>query len=259
LSRPPESHCENQGQETARLKMTYAVFDIETRIDKQLLKRAFYAADGISDDEAYRRFIEESGKDFAPMSLHIPISIAIGNVGEDFILHSVESLALSDYSEEKLAREFWTRIERFKGCLVTYNGRNFDLPVLELAALRHGIAAPNYFAESNSPRYRYASARHLDLHEYLTNYGAVRIRGGLDLLLKMIGMPGKGAIEGSQVQGLYEAGRMDEIHRYCRSDVIQTYFLFLRVELMRGKIDRPAYERARESASSFLAELELQL
>ena len=45
-------------------------------------------------------------------------------------------------------REFWARAERFAGCLVSFNGRRFDLPVLELAALRYGISAPAYFAEA---------------------------------------------------------------------------------------------------------------
>jgi predicted PolB exonuclease-like 3'-5' exonuclease len=235
--------------------MMFAVFDIETRADKALLNRAFYAGDGIDDEEAYRRFVEGSRSDFPPISIHLPISIAVGDVDENYALRSVDSLALDDYSEEKLVREFWSRVERFKGSLVTFNGRHFDLPVLELAALRYGIAAPNYFAEPNSPHYRYSDARHLDLYDFLTNRGAVRLRGGLDLLLKMIGMPGKGAIEGARVQELYEAGRMDEIHRYCRSDVIQTYFLLLRVELMRGKLDQSGYLAAREAAAPFMAEL----
>ncbi len=235
--------------------MAFAVFDIETRVDKSLLNRAFYPHEAIDDEEAYKRFREESRSDFAPISLHVPISIAVGDVDEHHVLRAVESLALADYSEEKLVREFWSRVERFKGCLVTFNGRRFDLPVLELAALRYGIPAPNYFAESNSIRYRY-SDRHLDLCEFVTNYGAVRLRGGLDLLLKMIGMRGKGAIDGSQVQELYEAGRMDEIHRYCRSDVIQTYFLLLRVELMRGKLEADGYAAALQSATRFAAETE---
>ena len=66
-------------------------------------------------------------------------------------MRSVESLALDGYSEEALAREFWARAERFAGCLVTFNGRRFDFPVLELAALRYGIAAPAHFAEGAGP------------------------------------------------------------------------------------------------------------
>jgi hypothetical protein len=77
----------------------------------------------------------------------------------------------------------------------------------------------------------------------------------MDLLLKMIGLPGKMEVDGSQVQELYEQGRLDEIHRYCRNDVVQTYFLFLRFELMRGRIDDSAYQLAREASAHFLADI----
>lgn len=240
--------------------MSFAIFDVETRIDKHLLNQAFFCGEGLDDEEAYRRYCEErlrrNSSGFLPVTLHIPISIVVGDVSENHALRSVESLAMADYSEEKLVREFWGRAERFPGCLVSFNGRGFDLPVLELAALRYGIAAPMHFSESGAGRARYSEARHLDLCDYLSNFGAFRIHGGIDLLLKMVGLPGKVGIDGSQVQSLYEAGRIDEIHRYCRSDVIQTYFLFLRVELMRGRIDESQYRAAREASAHFVAELE---
>jgi len=238
--------------------MAFAIFDIETRIDKRLLNEVLFAREGLSDEEAYRRLrdqMRDRGNDFFPLTLHVPISIAVGNAGDDRVLRSVESLAVSGYSEERIVREFWERSDHFRGCLVSFNGRRFDLPVLELNALRHGLSAAAYFGDTDSPRSRYAPERHLDLFDFLTNYGAIGLRGGMDLLLKMIGMPGKTGFDGSMVQEYYEAGRLDEIHRYCRSDVIQTYFLFLRVELLRGRITRPAYQAAFDASAHFLQEL----
>lgn len=237
--------------------MTFAVFDIETRVDKRLLNQVFFDGEELADEDAYRRFREtlrERGNDFFPLTLHVPISIAIGDVGEDCALRSVVSLALEGYSEERLVREFWRRMERF-GCMVSFNGRRFDLPVLELAAMRHAIAAPSYFGAADSPHGRCAPERHLDLCDFLTNYGAVGLRGGMDLLLKMIGLPGKVGISGAMVQDYFDAGRLDEIHRYCRSDVIQTYFLFLRVQLMRGRIGEADYYAAWTASERFLADL----
>jgi len=238
--------------------MTFAVFDIETRIDKRLLNQVFFAGEEIGDQEAYDRFRADPRNrgDFLPLTLHVPISIAVGEVGDDYTLRAVESLALEDYSEEHLVRAFWRRIEQFDGTLVSFNGRGFDLPVLELAALRYGLAIPRYFDESApaSLRSRHGG-RHCDLYDLLCNYGATGLRGGMDLLLKLIGMPGKLAMDGSDVQGYFEAGRLDEIHRYCRSDVIQTYFLFIRVELMRGRIDEAGYRLAWAAAAPFMAQL----
>ena len=241
--------------------MPFAIFDVETRVDKHLLNQVYFEGHGLSDNEAFERYREELRRrrdsDFLPITLHLPISIAIGNVGDDYALHAVESLALDDYSEEKLVREFWSRSERFAGTLVSFNGRRFDIPVLELAALRHGIAAPIHFGDDGIARDRHSSERHFDLFDYLTNFGAVSLAGGMDLLLKMIGMPGKTGMDGSMVQEYFEAGRLDEIHRYCRNDVVQTYFLFLRVALMRGEITDEAYRNATEASLHFLHEEEI--
>lgn len=236
--------------------MAFVIFDIETRIDKRLLNEALCAGQGLTDEQAYERFREElrnRGWDFFPLSLHVPISIAIGSAGDDHVLRSVESLALGGYSEEALVREFWSRVESYPGCIVTFNGRRFDLPVLELAALRYGISAPNYFNRENSPRSHSAPERHLDLYDFLTNQNAIGIRGGMDLLLKLIGMPGKTDLNGAMVQEYFEAGRLDEIHHYCRGDVIRTYFLFLRIELMRGRIDDAGYRAASAASDHFLS------
>lgn len=241
--------------------MAFAVFDVETRVDKHLLNQVYFAGQGLTDSEAFERYRSDlrnrRGDDFFPITLHVPISIAIGNVGDDYTLQAVETLALGDYSEEKLVREFWTRAERFAGTLVSFNGRRFDIPVLELAALRHGIPTPNHFGPDNLARNRYSSARHFDLFDYLTNFGAVSLAGGMDLLLKMIGMPGKTGMDGSMVQEYFEAGRLAEIHRYCRDDVVQTYFLFLRVALIRGDIGEDDYNAAFDASLHFLREKEV--
>ncbi len=235
----------------------FAIFDIETRIDKTLLNRVFFADQGLTDSEAYDRFRQESrgrNSDFMPLTLHVPIAIAVGDVGEDYVLRSVERLALDDYSEEHLVREFWQWEERFGGVMVSFNGRGFDLPVLELAAFRYGIAAPRYFADEQSARSR-NSEQHLDLYDFLCNHGTRGLRGGMDLLLKMSGLPGKTGINGSQVQEYFETGRLAEIQHYCCTDVIQTYFLLLRVELMRGRLDDEHYRAAWTASEHFIAEL----
>jgi predicted PolB exonuclease-like 3'-5' exonuclease len=235
--------------------MAYAVFDIETRVDKALLNQVFYPGEGLGDADAYERFRQDPrnrGGDFAPLTLHAPIAIVIGEVDADYHLRAVEGLGSDDHSEEQLVREFWHREECFDGIFVTFNGRGFDWPVLELMALRYGIAAPRYFGADDSPRLRHGG-RHLDLYDWLCNFGAAGLRGGMDLLLKMLGLQGKTTLDGSRVQEFYEAGRLAEIERYCRDDVIQTYLLFLRVELMRGCLDQAGYRAACSSAEAFRA------
>jgi predicted PolB exonuclease-like 3'-5' exonuclease len=238
--------------------MRYIIVDIETRIDKNLVRAVYFPHESIDEQEAYQRvrrqLQEEQGNDFFPLSFHIPISIVAGQVNDERVLTDVEILQDTDYSEEALVRTFWQRLERFPGTVVTFNGRNFDLPVLELHALKYGCSAPRYFG--GKARNRYLEEGHYDLYDFLTNHGVHRLRGGFNVLAKMIGLPGKTEIDGSMVQQLWEDGRLAEIHRYCRHDVIQTYFLFLRVELTRGRLSPVQYEQALGHSAVFREEVE---
>jgi hypothetical protein len=218
--------------------MSILVFDMETRVDKALLRSVRYRGLGLSDDEAYERMRDELGRaggtDFFPLTFHVPISIALGRAGDDRVLESLEVLGADALGEAGLIDAFWARLEAFDGILVSFNGRGFDLPVLELQALRHGCSAPRYFGDRNGPRARFG--RHCDLYDWLTNGGAARLRGGLDLMARLIGLPGKRDVSGADVQVLWERGCWERIHRYCRDDMLQTYFLFLRVEHLRGQL-----------------------
>lgn len=239
--------------------MAFAIVDIETRIDKRLVNETNYAGEGLDDEDAYERqrqeLIDKSGSDFFPVVYHLPIAIGVGSVGAEYKLASLELLGAPDYDEVELVRSFWERFNQYTGTLVTYNGRGFDLPVLELQALKHGISAPAYFNERYGHRYRFSEQGHYDLQEFLANYGAVRLRGGLKALARLLDLPGKTQLDGSLVQGYWDAGRLEEINTYCKQDVLLTYLLFLRVELMRGRIDRETFDVAYKEARQRHSEL----
>jgi 3'-5' exonuclease len=48
------------------------------------------------------------------------------------------------------------------------------------------------------------------------------------------------------VQTLIDAGRIEEVRSYCLQDVAQTAALFLRVQLLRGVLEPPAYVEVME-------------
>ena len=66
----------------------------------------------------------------------------------------------------------------------------------------------------------------------------------LDGAARIIGLPGKDGVDGSQVEGLFHAGQIEALRRYCLSDVAQTAFLFLRYRLVAGDLDRDGYRHA---------------
>jgi 3'-5' exonuclease len=74
------------------------------------------------------------------------------------------------------------------------------------------------------------------LADVLTNFGASRFNGGLNLVANLLGKPGKMDVQGYMVQDLWNAGKLTEINDYCRCDVLDTYFVFLRSMVMIGQL-----------------------
>ena len=50
------------------------------------------------------------------------------------------------------------------------------------------------------------------------------------------GYPGKLGFDGSQVWDAYRAGELTRIRRYCETDVVNTWLVFLRFQHMRGRL-----------------------
>ena len=148
----------------------------------------------------------------------------------------------ADQKERGLLDDFSRFVGRARPVLVTYNGRSFDLPVIALRSLCHGVSLGWYYRERNV-RYRYSEEGHLDLCDWLADHGATR-SGSLDAVARLIGLPGKVGVDGSQVEGLYLAGQLAAIQRYCLADVAQTALLFLRFRLLQGMLGADAYRDA---------------
>jgi hypothetical protein len=157
----------------------------------------------------------------------------------------------ADERERGLLEDFSRFVGKARPVLVTYNGRSFDLPVIALRALCHAVPLPWYYREKGV-RYRFSEEGHLDLCDWLADHGATR-PGKLDAVARLIGLPGKVGIDGSQVEGLYRAGQLAQVQKYCLADVAQTAFLFLRFRLLQGQLPAEDY---RERAAALLDALD---
>ncbi|HEY4055170.1 MAG TPA: 3'-5' exonuclease [Kofleriaceae bacterium] len=157
----------------------------------------------------------------------------------------------ADVREQALLEKFSQLVGDRRPTLVTYNGRGFDLPVIALRSLCHGVAQRWYYRDSNT-RYRYSEQGHIDVCDWLADHGATRL-GSLDALAHLIGLPGKTGVDGSQVDGLYRAGKLAAIQEYCLSDVAQTALLFLRFRLLQGVLAPEDYLARTEELLAALA------
>lgn len=233
--------------------MNILVFDIETVPDVETARR-LYELDGLNDQDVVnvmqtKRFQETEGRtDFIRHHLQKVVAISV-------ILRTPERLSVwsvgdPESSERDLIQRFFDGIDRYNPVLVTWNGRGFDLPVLHYRALLHGICAARYWEtgdEDSSFRWNnYLNRfhqRHTDLMDVLAGYEN-RAFAPLHEIATLLGFPGKIGMTGADVWDRYLAGDIAGIRDYCETDVLNTYLVYLRYELMRGRLTPAGYEAA---------------
>lgn len=153
---------------------------------------------------------------------------------------------------------------------VTWGGRRFDLPVLGAACLRHGIAFPRYFSGEKGQdfRYRFGDFPHLDLMDRFSDHGSATL-STLDATARLIGLPGKGDVDGGKVATLHADGKIEEIAAYNAEDLLTTAVVYLRWKFVSGALGATLYTQAvtgllddavkeRESLRSYVERIDRQ-
>jgi hypothetical protein len=223
--------------------MNVLVFDIETIPDLDYGRRVL-GLDGLTDEQVGKAMFSlarnERGSEFVSHEQQRIVAISCVLRARDSL--KVWSLGDPQSGEAELVQRFFDGIERYTPDLVSWNGGGFDLPVLHYRAMRWGIAAPRYWetgAEDQSFRFNnYLSRyhwRHLDLMDVLSGYQS-RARASLASVAALLGLPGKLDFSGAQVWDAWLAGNLAGIRRYCETDVLNTWLIYLRFERMRGRL-----------------------
>lgn len=222
------------------MSISYLVYDIESVVDKPLLNRIIYPGEGFSDQEAYDKhtkdLLEQKGSNFVNASFHIPVCLACLAINKDLTIQKIGLLGEDNRTPGNIVSHFWDMYNKGNFTLVDFNGRGYDIRLLELWAFRQGISIHYKHFDKFGVRYRYSDDKQMDLQEIITNNLSIRYQGGLNLLAKLLGKPGKMDTKGDQVQELYDAGDMNRIEDYCLGDVMDTYYVFLRWKVVRGHI-----------------------
>lgn len=226
------------------------VFDIETVPDIAGGRRV-YGLDGLPDPEVAEALFfkrrQESGGELVRAHLQRIVAISVVMRTSDRL--KVWSLGGPEASEQELIQRFFSGLEEYRPTLVSWNGGGFDLPVLHYRALLHGVSAPRYWDtgdQDQSSRWNnYLSRyhwRHLDLMDVLSAWQP-RMVAPLTEIAVLLGLPGKLGMDGSTVWAAFQAGDIAGIRQYCEADVLNTYLIYLRFEMIRGRLSAEGHQR----------------
>jgi 3'-5' exonuclease len=224
--------------------MNTLVFDIETVPDTDLGRR-IHGLDGLSDEQVaevmFTKRRQETGSDFLSHEQHRVVAISVAMRSRDTL--KVWSLGEEGSSEKDLIERFFDGLEKYTPDLVSWNGAGFDLPVLHYRSLLHSVTAARYWETGDGDSsFRYSNYlsrfhwRHVDLMDVLSGFQG-RGRASLNDVATLLGFPGKVGMHGSQVWRVYLQGELARIRDYCETDVLNTYLVYLRFQLLRGHLN----------------------
>jgi len=223
------------------------VWDLETIPDL----KGFAAAnghDGKSDDE-----IRAAMGDKFPKHIYhsiICIGALIAHRENDYWrVGALGAPHVGERPEKELIASLVARISDLTPQLVTFNGTSFDLPVLRYRAMVNGVAAPGL---SMRPYFNRYTEDAVDLCDVLSSFSP-QGKATLHELCRVMGLPGKPeGMSGGEVEKYYRDGRIREIAEYCEGDVVNTYRVWLRYELFRGRLSDTQFQASEASLIEFI-------
>jgi 3'-5' exonuclease len=223
------------------------VWDIETIPDIQ----GFAAAKGFEgkNDADVRK---ELGERFPKHIYHSIICIGALVAHRENEQWKVDALGCpntGERTEKELISSFVAKIAELSPQLVTFNGSSFDLPVLRYRAMVNGVSAPGL---SSRPYFNRYTEDAVDLCDLLSSFSP-HTKAGLHELSRVMGLPGKpSGMDGSEVEKYFTEGRIQEIANYCESDVVNTYRIWLRYELFRGRLSDDSFQVSETNLHEFI-------
>jgi hypothetical protein len=110
--------------------------------------------------------------------------------------------------------------------LVSFNGIQFDLPVMLFRAIKNDV--PINTVQYKNLTAKYNNNHHYDVMQLLAGWDRQSWHG-LEFYLNLFKLGNKGDMDGSKVYTAYQAEEYDKIREYCRNDVLTLCQLFNRI------------------------------
>ncbi|MBA3047392.1 ribonuclease H-like domain-containing protein [Patescibacteria group bacterium] len=224
------------------------VFDIETigsdfdsldEVTRHNLTRWIKRHAG-DNEKSYNAMLKDlkEGLGFSPLTGEI---VALGvldtemNKGAVYFSAPGESIAdfekggflFKQKTEPEMLESFWQGAKKYNE-FVSFNGRCFDVPFLAIRSAAHKIRPSKDLMSRRYLSGQSFNAKHIDLLDQLSFYGAVRRKGSLHLYCSAFNIksPKAEGITGDDVGRLFKEGKYKEIAEYNSWDLIATRELY---------------------------------
>lgn len=257
-SRPASSnYVRSNAQNVPQVSTTnFFVFDIETIPCVETARAFLNLSSEVSDEEVvaklttYHSEITNGQNEFFRQLFHkvVCVSFIVGSIHalkggrEKYVIRSIRTGGKNGETEEEILRNLFSYLNKHPSRLISFNGRGFDLPVLQYRAMKYGIDARWIYNDGYyNYNHRYSIEKHCDLLDMFSNFGA-SARVKMAEIASLFKVPCKAnGVTGSSVYDMYKAGKIEEICNYCEEDVIATYVLYLRFMQHSGRLSAEGY------------------
>ena len=130
-------------------------------------------------------------------------------------------------TEKEMLERFWDGIKNYN-TFVTFNGRRFDVPFILIRSMANKVKSTKNLLSHRYLHSQMASAKHIDLLDQLSFYGALRKKGNLHLWSRLLGIdsPKSHGVTGDDVNQLFLDGEYEKIARYNALDLKATKELY---------------------------------
>lgn len=138
-----------------------------------------------------------------------------------------EGIKYKAMDEKGIIENFW-EVAKHAGEFVSFNGRCFDVPYILLRGAIYGIRPSKDLMANRYMNYQKFGAKHVDLMDQLTFYGAIFKRPNLHVVCRAfdIKSPKVDGVTGDDVTALFKEGKYLDIARYNGRDLFSTRDLF---------------------------------
>ncbi len=136
-------------------------------------------------------------------------------------------ISVEQGSEKEILEIFWETARQYDN-FISFYGRGFDVPFMMIRSAILGIKPSKNLLANRYLNLQPSNAKHIDLYDQLSFYGAARKNFPLHMWSKVFGIesPKEGGVTGDNVTALYKEGKVLDIAKYNLRDLRSTAELY---------------------------------